>query len=150
MLREIAAQRCHDSSALLLPSERKALEAALELDDPTLRACACMDAAARLDNPAQVQFWRQLPATLAQHVNRIADQATSSSGASPMRAQGLKRRAAALGKGPALYATEGIVREAAQRLDWHESAHGGSFGTGEFEATEESGEVCCNFVVHPY
>lgn len=129
VLRECAAQRTGDAATLLVATERAALEAALELDDPTLRACACMRAAAGIGDAAQARFWRKLPATLAAHVHRVADGDVG--GASPMRTQGLRRRAAALGTERALYAADAIVREATQRLQWHERAHGGSFGEGE-------------------
>ena len=129
VLRECAAQRTGDAATLLSEREHAALVAAIELDDPILRACACMGAAAGLLDPAQARFWRKLPATLAAHVGRVAE--ADLGGRAPMRAAGLRRRAAALATERPLYAADAIVREATQRLQWHERAHGGGFGEGE-------------------
>ena len=62
----------------------------------------------------------------------------------PLQAHGLRMRAAAFDRagGRALCAAEAIVVEGQRRMGWHEAAHGGSFGTGEFEAIEENDEVC--------
>jgi hypothetical protein len=142
VLSEVAQQRTGCACTLLLPDEAAALATALENDDPTLRACACMAVATAFGDSEQAHFWTHVPAMLATHAAAVSD-AAGASGAPPFRINALRRRAAALSKGGGrvLYSSDAIVDEAQRRMDWHEAAHGGSFGTGEFEATEVDGEV---------
>jgi hypothetical protein len=151
VLKEIAHQRTGARNDLLLATEYTFLEEALEQAEPTLRMCNCMALAAQIGDSAQTHFWRHLPATLAAHAARRAEGDGFSGGdegdKTGLQEQGMLRRASALRKGAPLHSNESILLEAAQRMAWHESAHGGSFGTGEFEALDEGGEVgalfCC-------
>lgn len=145
VLSEMAVQRTGCATTLLAPAEHAALSAALDFEEPTLRACAFMAAAAALSDCGQAHFWTHLPATLASHVPTITERMTTGSAAkaSPLRVGALQRRSSVLAAhgGGLLYANDAIVDEAQRRMNWHEAAHGGSFGTGEFEAVEEDGEV---------
>jgi hypothetical protein len=144
VLKEVAIQRTGARNDLLLATEYAALENALEHAEPTLRMCNCMALAAQIGNSGEAHFWQRLPATLATHAmgrtqgGLSAAEDTERGG---FQEQGLLRRASALRKGAPLHSNESILQEAAQRMAWHESAHGGSFGTGEFEAIDEDGEV---------
>jgi hypothetical protein len=143
VMADTAERRRGSRGALLLPSEASLLAAALDKDDPAVRACACMAAAARLGDSEQAHFWTHLPATLATHASAISENSGGGAAGRSMKAQGMRLRTLAYARsgGSPLYSTEAIVAEAQRRMDWHESAHGGTFGTGEFEATEEEGEV---------
>jgi hypothetical protein len=80
VLAEIATARSAQAQSLLLPAEHKALEAALDMDDSALRACACMAAAARFASHEAAYFWTQLPATLAAHSATITERTGKETG----------------------------------------------------------------------